>query len=86
MRRNSIVLAFLKMVFLSAVVVKAGQLRSRQFVTKNNSQNDEKTPNHETNVENKEPEEHQNGRIGRKLERKKIRIHKVSATFWFDEY
>eukprot|EP00979_Chaetoceros_neogracilis_P008406 scaffold1870_cov133-Chaetoceros_neogracile.AAC.1 len=77
MRRNSIVLVLLGIVCLSASVVQAARLRSRKSVTKNTVE--KKISNHETNGDNHELQEQQNLTVGRKLERKKMRVHKHSA-------
>jgi hypothetical protein len=79
MRRNSIVLVLLGIVCLSASVVQAARLRSRKSVTKNTVE--KKISNHETNGDNHELQEQQNLTVGRKLERKKMRVHKVSAKY-----
>jgi len=80
MRRNSFVLALLGIVCLSTSVVKAGHLRSKQSA--NNGDVTEKEsvhPNERTGGDQIiEKEEKQNLRAGRKLERKKIRVHTVS--------
>jgi len=81
MRRHSIVLALLGILFLSTSVVKAGLLRSKQSA--NNEGVTENESVHSTDEMSagddqiNEKEKMQNLRAGRKLERKKIRVHTV---------